>query len=55
MEGYTVVREGNKLYLVNEFWGKMMIYGVKDAKPYVKRLGSKFYLTDDLFNEVMSA
>ena len=47
MEGYTVVRKNNKVFIVNEFWGEMLVYGIKGHKPYVKRLGSKFYITGD--------
>jgi hypothetical protein len=55
MEGYTVVRKGNKVFISNEFWGEMLVYGIKSHNPYVKRLGSKFYITGDLAVQVYEA
>lgn len=55
MEGYTVIRKENKVFIKNEFWGEMMVYGIKSHKPYVKKLGSKFYITGDLAVQVYEA
>ena len=55
MDGYNVIKKDNKFYVSNEFWGDMMIYSVK-KNPYIKRLGTKFYLTDLMkkqLNEMM--
>lgn len=54
MEGFEVIRKDDKVFIRNEFWGDMLVYGIKSNKPYVKRLGSKFYITGDLAVQVYS-
>ena len=48
MKGFEIIKKENKFYIRNEFFGYMMIYGIKTLKPYVKRLGEKFYLTQEM-------
>lgn len=55
MEEYTVIKKGNKVFLHSDFWGDMMVYGIKDHKPYVRRLGMIVYLTKDLEEKVYEA
>lgn len=55
MEGFTVIKKDNKVFITNDFWGDMLVYGIKSRKPYVKRLGSKFYITGDLAVQVYEA
>lgn len=52
MEGFTIIKKDNKFFVTNEFFGDMMIYAAKSLKPYVKRLGSKFYLTGEMYVEL---
>ena len=52
MESFKIIKKGNKFFVNNDFWGNMMIYGVKTAKPYIKRLGEKFYLTNAMKSQL---
>ena len=54
MEGFEVIRKDNKVFIRNDLFGDMLVYGIKSHKPYVKRLGSKFYITGDLAIQVYS-
>jgi hypothetical protein len=55
---FEVVKKDGKLFIKHTFIGEnyqnedmMMIYGLK-AKPYVKRLGTKMYLPEELVKEL---
>ena len=54
MEGFEVIRKDNKVFIRNDLFGDMLVYGIKSHKPYVKRLSSKFYITGDLAVQVYS-
>lgn len=55
---FEVVKKDGKLFVKHTFNGEnyqnedmMMIYGL-NAKPYVKRLGTKMYLPEELVKEL---
>jgi hypothetical protein len=55
---FEVVKKDGKLFIKHTFIGEnyqnedmMMIYGL-NAKPYVKRLGTKMYLPEELVKEL---
>ena len=48
MKGFEIIKKENKFYVRNEFFGDMMIYGIKTLKPYIRRLSEKFYLTQEM-------
>ena len=54
MKGFEIIKKENKFYVRNEFFGDMMIYGIKTLKPYVKRLNGKIYLTPEMSVELKS-
>ena len=54
MKGFEIIKKENKFYIRNEFFGDMMIYGIKTLKPYVRRLSEKFYLTQEMNEELKS-
>ena len=55
---FEVVNKDGKLFIQHTFHGEhfqdedmMMIYGL-NAKPFVKRLGTKMYLPEELVKEL---
>lgn len=55
---FEVVKKDGKLFVKHTFNGEhyqnedmMMVYGLK-AKPFVKRLGKKIYLPEELVKEL---
>ena len=54
MEGFEIIKKENKFYVRNEFFGDMMIYGIKTLNPYVRRLSEKIYLTQKMNVELKS-
>lgn len=55
---FEVVNKDGKLFVKHTFIGEhyqnedmMMVYGLK-AKPFVKRLGKKIYLPEELVKEL---
>lgn len=48
MKGFEIIKKENKFYIRNEFFGDMMIYGIKTLKPYIRRLSEKIYLTQEM-------
>ena len=54
MNEFKIIKKNNKFYLVGDFLGEMMIYGVNSDKPYVKKFGGKVYLTAEYCVELKS-
>lgn len=52
MERFKVVKKNNKFFVENEFFGLMMIYGVKTAEPYIRKLSAKIYLSPEMIAEL---
>ena len=52
---FNVINKEGKLFVKHSFKGKtedfMMIYGI-NSKPYVKRMGTKMYLPEELIAEL---
>ena len=55
---FHVINKNGKLFVRHSFvgintvsTGDMMIYGIGN-KPYIKRMGKKIFLTDDLLAEI---
>jgi hypothetical protein len=58
---FEVVNKDGKLFIKHTFNGEyfqnedlMMVYGL-NSKPFVKRLGKKMYLTEELVKELSVA
>lgn len=51
---FYIVKNNGKYYVHDSqnFWGDMMIYGKDSESPYIRRMGTIVYLTDELKAEL---